>query len=131
MTGDKIPIVGLHRGVGLHDAQSPERLEVVKTAIDQVFDISDLRQLMAIAGDVRRPPEARLFAAAKLEAAFQIAADERKVRPDIDLDRVRASIAGLDSIRWRDPWHFASLLDPPRQPGDEGPVQRKIPLLKP
>ena len=121
---DKIAIVATHRGVGLHDQQSPARLEIVRRALDDVFDVVDIPRLMRISGDPRWPPEARLLAAAKLEAMLEIAADERAVRPAIDLARVRASVAGLNSITWRDPIHFASLLDPGRAPGERGPVRR-------
>jgi hypothetical protein len=124
---DTIPIVAIHRGVGLHDQQSPERLDVVRRAIDDVFDGTDVGQLSRIADDPRWPPEARLFAAAKLEALLEIAADERTVRPAIDLVRVRASVAGLSSMKWRHPTHFASLLDPGPAPG-EGWGEREEPL---
>ncbi|MDO8398909.1 MAG: hypothetical protein Q7T45_13920 [Bradyrhizobium sp.] len=127
---DQIPIVARHRGVGIHDMQSAERIEVVKRAIDNVYDEHDWDRLIAIAGDVTWPPEARLFASAKLEAVFQIATDERRVRPpEIDLARIHASVPALDSQRWRDPWVFGSLLDPGRGPGQPGAVKREVPLV--
>ncbi len=125
---DKIPTIGTYRGVGLHDQQSPERLDVVRAAIDQVFDVVDIRELLKIAASPRWPPEARLLAAAMLEAMMQIAADERKVRPNIDLVRVRAAVAGVDSMRWRDRLHFASMLDHGPAPGEDSPVPREAPL---
>lgn len=129
MTGsDDIPIAETYRGVGLHDQQSPQRLDVVRAAIDQVFEITDTRELLRIAASPRYPPEARLLAAALLEAMMQIAADERKVRPDIDLDKVHAAVAGVNSIKWRDPRHYGSLLDVPSSPGEHGPVVREKPL---
>lgn len=126
---DQIPIVAYHRGIGIHDMQSAERIEVVKRAIDRVYDEHDLDRLLAIAGDVTWPPESRLFAAAKIEAAHQIATDERKVRPLVDISRVHASVPGLDSQHWRDPWAFGSLLDPGPGPGQPGAVKREVPLV--
>jgi hypothetical protein len=126
---DIIPTVGEHRGVGLHDCQTPERLEIVRRAIDDVFDVADFRKLLAIAGGPRWPPEARLFAAAKLQAIHQIAADKREVRPLIDLELVRALVAGVNSIKWRDPVLFASLLDHSHM-DQEPAVRRETPLIE-
>jgi hypothetical protein len=111
--------VGAHRGIGLHDHQSPERLDVVRQAIDSVFDHNDVDRLLGIAADPTWPPEARLLAAAKLEALHQIAVDERKERPPLDLELVRAVVAGLNSQTWRHPHYFASLLDPGPSPGQQ------------
>lgn len=122
---DEIPIVGTHRGVGLHDQQSPERLVEVRRAIDRVFEEHDFDRLFAIARDITWAPEARLFAAAKLEAAFQMAVDERRERPSIDLLQVGAAVPGLSSQRWRDPWHYKSLLDPGPRPGQAEAVKRE------
>ncbi|MGY2935990.1 hypothetical protein ACVWZ6_005592 [Bradyrhizobium sp. GM6.1] len=125
---DKIPTIGTHRGVGLHDQQTPERLDVVRGDIDQVFAVVDIRELFRIAASPRWAPEARLLAAAMLEAMMAIAADERKVRPAIDLDRVRAAVAGLDSVKWRDRLYFASMLDHGPAPGEDSPIRREVPL---
>jgi hypothetical protein len=124
---DQIPVVSFHRGVGLHDQQSPERLIVVRQAIDDVFEQQDLARLQEISEDPSWPPEARLFSAAKLEAMYQIAVAERKERPLIDLARVHAAVAGLNSEKWRDPLHYASLLDPGPAPGISW-VKREISL---
>ncbi|MGY4605766.1 hypothetical protein ACVW16_004178 [Bradyrhizobium sp. USDA 4474] len=121
MNDDRIPIVALHRGVGLHDGQSPQRLDVVRRAIDDVFDVSDIDRLFEIARDAHWPPEARLLAAAKLEAMVDIAVDERAVRPPVDLMLVQAIVAGLDSAKWRHPKYFASLFDPGPPPGETWP----------
>ncbi|MGY3443700.1 hypothetical protein [Bradyrhizobium sp. USDA 4473] len=124
---DTIPIVATYRGVGLHDQQSTERLDLVRRAIDDVHDAVDIDRLLELARDPCWPPEARLLAAAKLEAMVQIAVDERAVRPPIDLMLVRAIVAGLDSVKWRDPWHYGSLLDPGPAPGEDRP-KREAPL---
>jgi hypothetical protein len=126
---DEIPVVDFYRGVGLHDQQIPDRLDVVRRAIDSVFDQHDFRRLLQIAGDHTWPPEARLFSAAKLEAMHQIAVDERKERPPIDLARVAAAVAGLNSQKWRDPDAFSSLLDPGPTP-DKPRVKRAQPLAE-
>ena len=108
----QIPTIGIHRAIGIHDHQGPARVKIVKAAIDRVAKMSDLTELVDFAADVRQPPEARLFAANKVEVEYEVAAEQRRVRPAaIDLDRVRATVAGLDSMKWRDPDRFCSLLD--------------------
>jgi hypothetical protein len=57
----------------------------------------------------------RLFNATMMETPPM-----RVVRPDVDLERVAASVAGLSSRRWRDPSGFGSLLDVPPGPGERG-----------
>jgi hypothetical protein len=52
-----------------------------------------------------------------------VAAETRNNRPPIDLERLRASTAGLGSRRWRSPTHFCSDLD-----HDENAVPREQPL---
>lgn len=110
MTG--IPTVGTYRGVPLHAFQSQERIEVVKEAIDAVFDIGDAVALARHAADPAHPPEARLFAAARCEATWQLAAESRAVRPVVNLAHVRASVAGLGTLKWTSPTHYGSDLDP-------------------
>ena len=73
------------------------------------------------AADSMQPPEARLFAAGKAEVHYQLAAEERRERPVIDLDRLRATVAGADSLEWRDPYRYCSLLD-------HGGIERETPL---
>jgi hypothetical protein len=126
---DAIPIVENYKGIGIHDSQPADRIaSAVKPAIDRVLAMSDLDSLAEFAGDVTQPPEARLFAAAKLEAVFQFAVDERRERPPIDLDKVRAAVAGLNSIKWRSPWAYCSILSPGPMPGGVGPEPRVPPL---
>lgn len=108
---DALPTVGQYRGVPLHAFQDTARLAVVRTDIDAVCDTADIERLIQIAGDASRAPEARLLAAYKIEAGWEAAVADRKERPDIDLDRVRASVAGLSSRRWADPDRHCSLLD--------------------
>jgi hypothetical protein len=107
----QVPIIATHRGIGIHDCQSPARIKVVRAALDRVARMSDILELADFAADSQQPPEARMFAASKLEVEHAVAAEERRNRPVVDMDRVRASVAGLDSVEWRDPQHFCSLLD--------------------
>jgi hypothetical protein len=123
---DRIPVVGEYRGVGLHDGQPLDRIEtVVKPAIDFVHDLADVHALFDYACEVQHPPEARLFAGAKVEAAWQLCAEQRLQRPDVSLERLRACTAGLNSKNWRDPWHYCSLLDvvPSDVPRREPPLE--------
>lgn len=129
MNEDEIPTIGEYRGVKIHDFQSPDRIEnVVRPAIDRVCELSDIALLFDFACDPRNPPEARLFAGAKCRAAHSIAASSRVQRPDIDLEVLDASTAGLDSFQWSDPCRYGSLLDPRRGAGgrdaaDERPAE--------
>jgi len=130
LTSDDIPVVESYRGIGVHDDQSRRRIDtVVKPEIDRVHAMRAPGELFAYAGDVANSPESRLFAAAKCEASWELAAAERRVRPDIDLERVRAQVAGLGVMRWRDPWRFASLLDVRGAPGEpDTAAKREHPL---
>src|SRR5690242_17195725 len=102
-----IPIVDRYRGVGIHDAQSRDRIDdVVKPAIDVVYRMNDPTGLVGFATNQENPPEARLFAAAKYEAIHSVAAGDRLARPLFELDFVRAIVAGLNSATWRSPTHF-------------------------
>ena len=58
---DRIHCIGEHRGVGLHDCQSEERLAVVRRELDVVLDLNDIRLLTEICGDFTWSPEARLY----------------------------------------------------------------------
>jgi hypothetical protein len=116
---DRIPIIATHRGIGIHDCQTPARIRVVKAAIDRVARMSDVLELADFAADPAQPPEARLFAANKVEVEYQLAAEERRNRPIIDLDVVRATVAGLDSATWRSPVVYGTDLEDGGVPRDE------------
>ena len=120
---DLIPVVETFRGIGLHDAQSPARLRVVRTAIRRCLRISRPEKLMAYLSDARHPPEARLAALQRLEALVEKGRDERKP-PFIDIVNARACVAGLDSRKWRCPIRYTSLLDADYQHA----VKREKPL---
>jgi hypothetical protein len=119
---DTIPTAGQYRDVPLHAGQSPGRLCAVKADIDDAFALATVEDLLAFARDVMRAPEARLLAGALLEARHAAASSNRDAAP-VDLDLVRAAVAGLDSREWRDPAHYGTDLDPrygvPRDPEDE------------
>jgi hypothetical protein len=118
---DAIPIVEVYRGVGIEDAQPLERIQrVVKPEIDRVHAMSDPGLLFIYADDARNPPEARMLAEARAEALWEIAGEERRLRP-ISLERLRASTAGLGCRRWRDPGYYSSTLE-------HGGVPREEPL---
>src|SRR5262249_61546510 len=96
----------------------------VRAASVRVAGRPTILQPAHLAADPRNPPEARLFAASKVECEYELAAEERRNRPIIDLERVRATVAGLDSLVWRDPDRYASLLDT----HSERAVKREEPL---
>lgn len=107
-----MPVEEHYRGVKVHALQPSERIaSVVKPEIDRVFMMTDAADLAEYAGDAHHSPESRLFASARVEALWQLAAEGRAVRPAVNLDRLRASVAGLDSLTWIDPWRYGSLLD--------------------
>jgi hypothetical protein len=61
----------------------------------------------------------------KIEEIFALAAENRAIRPDLDLDLVIAVTAGADSLTWVDPGRYASLLDASKYgPYDEKPALR-------
>jgi hypothetical protein len=126
LTGDdRIPTCGEHRGVPLHADQSSARLKAVKADIDEVYALTSLEALFAFATDLGRAPEARMFAAAKVRAAFDLAVEERRERPAIDLDLLDAHVAGLDSLEWRSPFAYCTLGD-----DHERAVEREVWLEK-
>ena len=89
MDEDRIPTVGTHRGIGLHNHQTPARLAVVRAAIDQVADMGDVLALVAFAEDPQQPPEARFFAAHKVAVEYEMAAERRENRPTSTWTRSR------------------------------------------
>jgi hypothetical protein len=118
---DAIPVVEVYCGVGIEDQQPPERIELVKREIDRVHRMSGIVELADYAGDASLPPEARMLAGARAEALWELAGEERRVRP-ISLELLRAATAGLGCQRWRDHDRCASLLD------GSGGIERDVPL---
>jgi hypothetical protein len=108
---DSIPKRGKYKGVALHDGQSPERLKVVKRDIDAAAKLTDVGDLFDFAGDPSRAPESRLYAAALVEARWDMAAESRAKRPEINMDRLKTRVAGCDSAQRRNPYFYCSDFD--------------------
>ena len=115
----QIPTIASHRGIGIHDRQGAARIKVAKAAIDRVARMSDVLELADFAADSQQPPEARMFAANKIEVEYEVAAEERRNRPIIDLEKVRATVAGLDSLEWRSPVVYGTDLEDDGVPREE------------
>ena len=109
-----VPIAEHYRGVPIHADQPRRRIErTVKVEIDQVLDkIEDIDELLAWCRDASKSPEARILACAKIEAEWQLAAEERRVRPEGDAPEVaRACTGGLNSDIWRSPTHYCCMAE--------------------
>ena len=115
----QIPTIASHRGIGIHDRQGAARIKVAKAAIDRVARMSDVLELADFAADSQQPPEARMFAANKVEVEYEVAAEERRNRPIVDLDLVRATVAGLDSLEWRSPVVYGTDLEDGGEPREQ------------
>jgi hypothetical protein len=128
---DQIAFCEHYRGCGIEVDQGPARIAVVKAEIDVVLEMSDLSALADYAGDIRRAPEARMLAGRKALAILSGSVDQRQKRPrGMSVEYLRACVAGLGSVTWRDPYHHASLLStrrPPGTPNHQG-VPREVPL---
>lgn len=126
---DQIPIAEYYRGVGIHIDNPRERIDrVIRPEIDAVFDLEDAEALFKYACDGYKSPEARIFAGAKVMAMFESSAEHRWVRPKgVTREAVRAAVAGLSSLKWRDPWFYGCILcsGPPGRPD---PPRRETPL---
>ena len=115
----QIPTIASHRGIGIHDRQGAARIKVAKAAIDRVARMSDVLELADFAADSQQPPEARMFAANKIEVEYEVAAEERRNRPIIDLEKVRATVADLDSLEWRSPVVYGTDLEDGGEPREQ------------
>lgn len=98
----------------------------VKPALDRVLGICDVKHLADYAADTGNPTEARLLASARIQAMWELAAESRELRPDIDLAVVKGSVAGLQSVRSRRPQYYGSLLDRRDGPGQRRQLPRSI-----
>jgi hypothetical protein len=107
-----IPVIETYRGARIFDHQPRARIDaVMKPEIDRVSAMTDPLALFTFAGDPRNSPEARLLAKARCAAAAEIITQRCEGGPAVDIDRLRAAVAGLDSVTWRSPWRHCSLLD--------------------
>jgi hypothetical protein len=128
---DRIPVVEYYRGVGIHDHQPRDRIDgVVKPAIDHVLDnLADARELMSYLADRYSPPEARILAGNTILAMLDVSAETRWRRPPgVTREQVLAGLACLDSVKWRSPWHYGSLVDRGLPPGAPPLPERDVPL---
>jgi hypothetical protein len=122
---DQFPICDTYKGIGLHDFQPAARIaNTVKPEIDRVAQLRDVDDLYAFALDSGNSPEARTFARAKVEAYCELAADERRSRPKVDLGKLRAKTAGLGSLRWASETYYAGPVDVVLPPGALRPIAR-------
>jgi hypothetical protein len=105
------PSVGSTRALRCTTANRPERLKVVKRDIDAAAKLTDVGDLFDFAGDPSRAPESRLYAAALVEARWDMAAESRAKRPEINMDRLKTRVAGCDSAQRRNPYFYCSDFD--------------------
>lgn len=111
---DQIPTDGAHRGVPLHAGQSDARLALVRRDIDAAHALRDIDAMIAFADDPANAPEARLLARAKCLATLDDAIERRAPRaraPELNRQRIQASAAGCNSVRWQSSTRFCSALD--------------------
>lgn len=130
MSDDPIAKSGEYRGVALDVGQSAARLVFIHADIDATFE-APTAKLMQIVAWPDWAPEARRLAGALLEAQHQLAVANREARPEINLEFVRAALAGIDSVSWQDPDFYCTLFDRRGMgtPGHEA-VQREKSLDK-
>jgi hypothetical protein len=112
---ERIPIVGHYRGIGLHAYQPQSRIDAtVIPEIDTVLAMEDPYQLFDWSKNVANCPESRELATNKVLVIWELSAENRAVRPNLDLDLVKAVSAGVDSWTWIDDATYSSLLDHPK-----------------
>jgi len=119
---DQIPVVEIYRGCAIESGQSLERVKLVRCEIDRVAGMDDADALVLYAINPMHSPESRQLAAARAEALWELASAERRLRPSISLELLRAGVAGLGCRRWQNPLYHCSLLDP------DGGIERERPL---
>jgi hypothetical protein len=126
---DRMPTIGLYRGVPLHDYQPLDRIDdVVKPAIDVVHGMNNAEDLYEYAADYEHPPEARLFAAAKVRAIFETRASAHESRGDVDLDRMAAAVSGLNNVVHTEPSYYLAWGTPQAlAPGVRNSLERRPP----
>lgn len=130
---DEIPTDGFYRGVPLHAGQSEARLAVVRHDIDRAHELQELEELVGFADEPGNAPESRLLAQAKALATLDDRIERRAPRtraPELSRERIIASTTGCDSLHWRNPWYYGSLLDRRGKPSMDRRVPREKPLLE-
>jgi hypothetical protein len=115
-----------YRSVPLDPGQSEGRIKTVCAALDVVLDEigDDHPALLAHAKSAANPPESRRLAATLISASWDIAAEDRRLRPTVTPRLAEAVVAGLVP-EWMSPTHFCSDLDSaifgeavPREPSE-------------
>jgi hypothetical protein len=125
-----MPVVAEHRGVPLFDFQTEERLERVKREIDWVYEMTDLDDLIAYLRDFYKPNEARGFAYARVEGAYQVRSSDHAHRADIDLRTLHASLSGWDSLVWNSCDRYITMLEArANAPGVRKTIEARPPEL--
>jgi hypothetical protein len=124
VTDDTIPSCGTYRGIPIDTDQPETRIKkIVEPEIDHIFQLEDPIALDAWAVDPANSPESRRFAAAKVLAILENHVANRTAFPNgVSRERIRAAVAGLDSLMWRSRTHYCSMLS------TWGAVEREHPL---
>jgi hypothetical protein len=111
---DQIPVIAVHRGVGVHAGQDEDRVTLVRREIDFVLDQigNDFAALIEWATSARHCPESRLLAGARATAIFENAVAARR-DAGVSAEFLRAVTAGaaLHARSWRCRFRFTSILD--------------------
>ena len=124
---DAIPCEGSYRNVPLHKGQSLARLRQVTADIDAAHALTSVNELYKFLRSPRNAPEARLYAAARALALFDLAREGRRARPnDVTRDQISAATIGLDSRRWQDRDFFATAFDLAHRPGSGAVPRREL-----
>ena len=106
-------IVETHRGTGVHAFQGPERIEVVKRAIDHVLALRDLKELAEYAYDIAKPPEARLLATNffwKACSRWRLRAARSSRLATLIWKRCGSQLSALESLHWIDLNFYGTIL---------------------
>jgi hypothetical protein len=110
----------IYRGARILPYSSPDRVATVKQEIDEVWALADAQPLFEVLGNNSSSPEARLFAAARLEALLETGARCHHCGRSVDGQLIRACIVGLyDAEAWLMGEHnsFHRFDVPPEPPG--------------
>jgi hypothetical protein len=108
---EAIPAIGRYRGVELHAFQTEQRIrDVVVPEIDLVLTMEDVGALVTFLANAEHAPEGRLLAFRRLIAPAEHAKAARQ-KSTLDIDRIKATVAALDSLHWADPSRYCALTD--------------------
>jgi hypothetical protein len=112
MSKVEFPTAEIYRDVKIFAFQSQNRIEnVVRPAIDEVYSTHSALELKRYVENRKNPPEARLFAYARICAIYELSAEQRIARPPIDLTSLKFFVIGLDNLASANPEYFSSIWD--------------------